>query len=167
MINYNNIHQAIAALNQCARENAKTFNGIWSIRVSELCSDVSKFLSKVQEDRVKLKEKQCNKERINDETYDALKRLGIFDTSVRSYNRGDSDYSRHTIQPWAIWQDYHLNPWDADIVKRVLRTKKSDSRRLDYEKIIHICQERIRQIDNGYNEKRLKQLNKDDANRIH
>ena len=40
-----------------------------------------------------------------------------------------------------------LNPWDADIVKRVLRTKKTDGRRLDYEKIIHICKERIRQID--------------------
>ena len=86
---------------------------------------------------------------IDDETYDELKRLGILDTSVRSYNRGASDYSRHTIQPWTIWQDYNLNPWDADIVKRILRTKKGDSRRLDYEKIIHICEERIRQIDNG------------------
>ena len=36
---------------------------------------------------------------------------------------------------------------DAEIVKRILRTKQGDSRRLDYEKIIHICQERIRQID--------------------
>ena len=73
--------------------------------------------------------------------------LGILDTSVRSYNRGASDYSRHIIQPWTIWQDYNLNPWDADIVKRILRTKQGDSRRLDYEKIIHICEERIRQID--------------------
>jgi hypothetical protein len=32
-------------------------------------------------------------------------------------------------------------------VKRILRTKQGDSRRLDYEKIIHICEERIRQID--------------------
>jgi hypothetical protein len=80
-------------------------------------------------------------------TYNALKRLGILDTSVRSYNRGASDYSRHIIQPWSIWQDYNLNPWDADIVKRILRTKQGDSRRPDYEKIIHICEERIRQID--------------------
>ena len=36
---------------------------------------------------------------------------------------------------------------NADIVKRILRTKQGDSRRLDYEKIIHICQECIRQID--------------------
>jgi len=42
-----------------------------------------------------------------------------------------------------------LNPWDADIIKRVLRKKGADPRRLDYEKIIHICQERIRQIDEG------------------
>lgn len=67
--------------------------------------------------------------------------------SVRDYNVGKSDYAKHKIQPWDIWKEYNLNPWDADIVKRVLRTKEGESRRLDYEKIIHICQERIRQID--------------------
>ena len=40
-----------------------------------------------------------------------------------------------------------LNPWDADIVKRVLRIKEGEDRLLDYEKIIHVCQERIRQIE--------------------
>ena len=70
---------------------------------------------------------------------------------VRSHNVGASDYAKHNIQPWDIWLEYKLNPWDADIVKRVLRTKEGESRRLDYEKIIHICQERIRQIDLGIN----------------
>ena len=88
-----------------------------------------------------------NSRLLDEDTYNAFRRLGILDTSVRSYNRGASDYSRHIIQPWTIWQDYNLNPWDADIVKRILRTKQGDSRRLDYEKIIHICEERIRQID--------------------
>lgn len=68
---------------------------------------------------------------------------------VRSYNIGQSDYSKHKIQPWDIWLEYKLNPWDADIVKRILRTKSTDSRKLDYEKIIHICKERIRQIELG------------------
>lgn len=90
---------------------------------------------------------EANSRLLDEDTYQALRRLGILDTSVRAYNRGTSDYSRHTIQPWTIWQDYNLNPWDADIVKRILRTKQGDSRRLDYEKIIHICEERIRQID--------------------
>lgn len=67
--------------------------------------------------------------------------------NVRDYNVGKSDYAKHTIQPWDIILDYGLNYWDGDIVKRVLRTKEGESRRLDYEKIIHICQERIRQID--------------------
>jgi hypothetical protein len=89
----------------------------------------------------------ANSRLLDEDTYKALMRLGILDTSVRSYNRGASDYSSHIIQPWTIWQDYNLNPWDADIVKRILRTKQGDSRRLDYEKIIHICEERIRQID--------------------
>lgn len=69
---------------------------------------------------------------------------------VRSYNVGQSDYSKHKIQPWDIWLEYNLNPWDADIIKRILRTKETDSRKLDYEKIIHIAKERIRQIDAGY-----------------
>lgn len=68
-------------------------------------------------------------------------------TDVRSHNVGLSDYASHKIQPWDIWLAYNLNPWDADIVKRTLRDKKGESRRLDYEKIIHVCQERIRQID--------------------
>lgn len=65
---------------------------------------------------------------------------------VRSHNIGTSDYSTKKIQPWDIWVEYQLNPWDADIVKRVLRTKKGEDRTLDYQKIIHICQERIRQL---------------------
>jgi len=66
---------------------------------------------------------------------------------VRSYNVGASDYSKHKIQPWDIWLEYKLNPWDADIIKRTLRDKSGDSRKLDYEKIIHIAKERIRQIE--------------------
>lgn len=65
---------------------------------------------------------------------------------VRSHNVGTSNYSKHKIQPWDIWKEYSLNPWDADIVKRVLRTKYDNSRILDYEKIIHVCQERISQL---------------------
>ena len=65
---------------------------------------------------------------------------------IRTYNVGTSNYAKHKIQPWDIWLEYNLNPWDADIIKRTLRTKEGDSRVLDYEKIIHICQERIRQL---------------------
>ena len=67
---------------------------------------------------------------------------------TRNYNVGASDYAQKTIQPWDIWLEYRLNPWDADIIKRVLRNKPNE-RRLDYEKIIHVCRERIRQIDEG------------------
>lgn len=66
--------------------------------------------------------------------------------NVRSYNVGKSDYSRHAIQPWDIWKEYNLNPWDADIVKRVLRSKEGEARTLDYEKIIHICRYRIAEL---------------------
>lgn len=89
---------------------------------------------------------------ISEELYKKLNSLGLLDTDVRSRNVGTSDYSKHLIQPWTIWKDYDLNPWDADIVKRILRTKKEEgkteieSRIMDYEKIIHICKERIRQL---------------------
>ena len=55
---------------------------------------------------------------------------------IRAYNVGASDYAQHKIQPWDIYLEYNLNPWDADIVKRVLRSKKGEARTLDYEKII-------------------------------
>lgn len=71
------------------------------------------------------------------------------ENEVRSYNVGSSNYAKFEIQPWDIWLEYRLNPWDADIIKRVLRTKTTDNRRMDYEKIIHVCKERIRQIDLG------------------
>ena len=67
-----------------------------------------------------------------------------------SYNIGNSDYAKHNIKPWDLWEEYGLNPWDADIVKRVLRIKKGEERKLDYQKIIHICQKRIEQIERGY-----------------
>lgn len=70
------------------------------------------------------------------------------DVSTRDHNVGESDYAKHKIQPWDIWLEYRLNPWDADIIKRVLRDKPGQ-RRLDYEKIKHVCDERIRQIDEG------------------
>ncbi|MCQ2971718.1 MAG: hypothetical protein MJ209_00230 [archaeon] len=68
---------------------------------------------------------------------------------IRSYNVGGSDYAKHSIQPWDIWE-YVADPWRADIIKRILRTKKCslwdklfhpdtcDSRMNDYKKIRHI-----------------------------
>ena len=86
---------------------------------------------------------------ISEDLYDRLVLLGIIPCEERSYNVGTSDYSKHTIQPWSVWIDYNLNPWDADIVKRVLRDKEGDPRELDYQKIIHNCKERLRQLSYG------------------
>lgn len=99
-----------------------------------------------------------DKYRIPKELYHKLNSIGILDNTIRGNNVGNSDYSKHIIQPWSIWKDYNLNPWDADIIKRVLRTKKesgkskTESRIMDYEKIIHICKERIRQLKYNENE---------------
>lgn len=91
------------------------------------------------------------KAQIDWDLYNKLKFLGIINTkenNVRDHNVGNSNYSKHTIQPWSIWLDYpELTSWDHDIIKRVLRTKKGEPRALDYEKIIQICEERLRQIE--------------------
>ena len=49
-INYENIAQAIAALNKCAKENEGRQTDTGAIRVSDLCTDVAYFLSKVRQD---------------------------------------------------------------------------------------------------------------------
>lgn len=88
---------------------------------------------------------------INDELYQKLYYLGVINDSqdnIRSNNVGDSDYSKHIIQPWSVWLDWNLNPWDADIVKRICRHKDGEDDKIKYEKIIHICKERLRQINN-------------------
>lgn len=84
---------------------------------------------------------------IDDKLYYRLKYLGLIPNELRNEKAGSSDYTQHTIMPWSIWLDYDLDAFDADIVKRVLRKKDTDPRRLDYEKIIHLCHEKIRQID--------------------
>ncbi len=87
---------------------------------------------------------------ISNTLYSELERLGIIideNDDTRNHNIGNSNYSKHIIQPWSIWIDWNLNPWDADIIKRVLRNKRGEPRKQEYEKIIHICQERIRQIE--------------------
>ena len=53
-----------------------------------------------------------------------MKNRDIIISSVRGYNEGTSNYSAHKIQPWDIWMEYHLNPWDADIVKGFLESSR-------------------------------------------
>ena len=63
----------------------------------------------------------------------------IYTADVKSFNVGTSDYSTHNIQPWDIWEEYNLDPWRADIIKRILRKKDGDDTITDLAKIIHIC----------------------------
>jgi hypothetical protein len=75
-------------------------------------------------------------------------RVREFNERIRSFNVGSSDYAKRKIQPWDIWLEYKLDPWKADIIKRVLRDKPGEERR-DVEKIMHICDEILRQMDAG------------------
>lgn len=86
--------------------------------------------------------------------------------NIRAYNVGSSDYAQHKIQPWDIWLEYKLNPWEADIVKRILRKKKGQSRREDLEKIIHVAKELIRQIDAEQTEEDEVEQYRDETGRV-
>jgi hypothetical protein len=83
--------------------------------------------------------------------------VDVNNDDVRSFNVGASDYSQHKIQPWDIWEEYNLNPWEADIVKRVLRKKNEgglseiESRIMDFEKIIHISRKCIELLEKKKN----------------
>ena len=94
------------------------------------------------EDVKRRHEDYVDQQKMGEELFHKIKDL----QDTKSHNIGESDYAKHKIQPWDIWEEYKLNPWDADIVKRVLRTKTGNNRIMDYEKMIHICQERIRQL---------------------
>lgn len=87
---------------------------------------------------------------ISDELYVTLTYLGIIneeDNDTRNHNVGKSNYSKHIIQPWTVWLDYpELTSFDHDIIKRILRSKEEETEQMKYEKIIHICQERLRQL---------------------
>ena len=97
--------------------------------------------------------------------YNKLVYIGILpsnndkEENIREYNVGESNYAKHDhiLQPWTIWLDYdNLTSFDHDIIKRILREKeepgftKVESRIKDYNKIIHICKERIRQLNCEY-----------------
>lgn len=77
------------------------------------------------------------------------------DNEVRKHNVGTSNYAELKVQPWEVWIKNGINPFDADIIKRIMRQKFQfgkdaiSSRIEDYEKIIHICQERINQLKTG------------------
>ena len=98
--------------------------------------------------------KKMNEIDIINERKQYLEYIGLSSSSnVRTKNAGKSDYSKQVIQPWTIWHAYpNITTIDKDIIKRVLRTKEEgnlspiNSRILDYEKIIHDCEERLRQL---------------------
>ena len=78
--------------------------------------------------------------------YNQLNYLGLIPTSEREHNIGTSDYATKLIQPWSIFLDNpQLNYMECVLIKRILRTKSTDSRKLDLEKCHHIISELLRQ----------------------
>jgi hypothetical protein len=127
------------------------FNGIKKVSIyeamPELISDgmrYNKELDKLVPDVISASDEYCSGIKID------LKEDLI--TNHRAYNIGSSNYASLKIQPWDIWKDWKLDPWDADIIKRISRTKEipgksfEEARIEDYEKIKHVCDEKIYQL---------------------
>ena len=63
MITNDNLHQAIAALRQCAKENENRQTDTGAIRVNDLCSDVADYLEGLHTDPVPTKHDKMDVER--------------------------------------------------------------------------------------------------------
>lgn len=93
---------------------------------------------------------------IDDKLGQRLIELGIIPdpnhfNDIRKNNVGESDYHERLIQPWAIWMDWKLDPWEADIIKRIGRNKSTEDYFVRFKKIIHICEEKLRQLNTKTN----------------
>lgn len=56
-------------------------------------------------------------------------------TGVQNRQVGGDHYVRYAIQPWDIWREYSLDPWEASALKYLLRRK--GKRLEDLEKCRH------------------------------
>jgi len=110
-----------------------------------ICADCG-FDTERESTVTKLMSQVDSKQSIPKKLYTKLNYLGLIPSDERSHNKGTSNYATKLIQPWSIFLDNpQLNYMECDLIKRILRTKSTDSRKLDYEKCIHILQELIRQ----------------------
>jgi len=57
---------------------------------------------------------------------------------------GGDHYSKHTIQPWDIIDEYGLNYYEGNVLKYLLRRK--DDRKSDLEKAIHYLEKCIEML---------------------
>jgi hypothetical protein len=57
------------------------------------------------------------------------------ESGVQTRQVGGDHYVRHSIQPWDIWREYNLDPWEASALKYLLRRK--ENRLTDLEKCRH------------------------------
>ncbi len=114
----------------------------------------NKELDKLVPDVISAADEYCSGSKVEFE-----KVVDYTEKNHRSYNIGSSNYATMKIQPWDIWKDWKLDPWDADIIKRISRTKEipgktfEEARIEDYKKIKHICDEKIYQLKEKLNVK--------------
>lgn len=155
---FNSLHEPFEEREDMTQEGTETTLDGQAIYEDAPTSDeiFSEDTKGTEDSQVELLEDWKEFSSINKRALYKLIELGVLKTtkhSCRDAHVGKSDYSEHVIQPWTIWLEYNMNAWDADIQKRLLRTKvepgmtPEEARKLDYQKIIHDAQERIRQLD--------------------
>lgn len=71
---------------------------------------------------------------------------------------GGDHYKKHTIQPWHIWEDYNMNPWQANALKYLLRYNDKDKPLEDLYKCKHYIDYLISNLENEHVQHQGKQI---------
>ena len=120
-INYDNIHQAIAALNQCAKENENRQTDTGAIRVSDLCVDVAYFLCNVRQDHKQWQETKDGKMHVYVFHYndDGEQLADLWTTSVPDigeqmvlFDEGEYDYYEVVRRIYGANAEEKLGVWN-------------------------------------------------------
>ena len=60
---------------------------------------------------------------------------------------GGDHYSRHSIQPWDVIEEYGLDFWEGNALKYLLRRKDGVSRTEDLRKAVHYLEHQIIRLE--------------------
>lgn len=68
--------------------------------------------------------------------------------TVKSKQVGGDHYKGRRLQPWDLWEEFELDPWEANAVKYLLRWKDKNGVE-DLRKAIHYIEYLIEREENG------------------
>lgn len=88
---------------------------------------------------------------------------------MSSLNRsvGKSSYHKIRIQPYHIFSALRLNPWRAELVKRILRDKGDVENELDMDKCIHVANYLLEFTESDFYVEPVKEINLEEIRELY